>query len=202
MGRTAYTGFTQETLKHLQLGAGAYFANFNADTDTYESAVTAGKLISATQGGGEFSAKPAISPIQVDGIVGKAVGMDRVDEWDVYMKVNAMETKEGTLMDALAAADVATATKSGYKVITGRHQIKLSDYKDNITFVGYVTGADKPLIIQVENAINVDGLVLKPEDKKEAVISLTYEGRYGSDITKNDIPPFKIFVAESVAEEV
>ena len=42
-----YSGYTSETPKSLLLDAGAFFKNFYVGTDTFESAVTAGKLIGA-----------------------------------------------------------------------------------------------------------------------------------------------------------
>ena len=49
-----YSGFTTETAQSLLLNAGAFFKNFDPATDTFDSAVAAGKLIGATKGGGEF----------------------------------------------------------------------------------------------------------------------------------------------------
>ena len=57
------TGYTESTMINRQTGAGAYFKNFNVETDTFSSAVAAGKLLGATQGGGTFTAKPTITPV-------------------------------------------------------------------------------------------------------------------------------------------
>ena len=50
-GRKRLTGYTQNTMKNRQTGAGVYLKNFNVETDTFTTAVAAGKLIGATQGG-------------------------------------------------------------------------------------------------------------------------------------------------------
>lgn len=65
-----YSGFTAKTPEKLLLDAGAFFKNFEVGVDTFESAVTAGKLIGATAGGGVFEAKPDIRPIEIDGVKG------------------------------------------------------------------------------------------------------------------------------------
>ena len=49
--RKRITGFTETTMKNRQTGAGAYFKNYDIETDTFTTAVAAGKLIGATQGG-------------------------------------------------------------------------------------------------------------------------------------------------------
>ena len=46
----AFTGFTAQTAKHLQLDAGAFLKDYDPTTDTWETA-KATKLIGATQGG-------------------------------------------------------------------------------------------------------------------------------------------------------
>ena len=63
--KKAYSGINKDTTKHIQLDAGAFFKNFDPATDTYATAKTAGKCLGATQGGGEFSAMPALPLIAV-----------------------------------------------------------------------------------------------------------------------------------------
>ena len=93
MGK-AKSGFNKETKKNLLTGAGAFFKNFNIGVDTYESAKKSGKLIGATQGGGEFKATPSIRQIEVDGVAGRAQGLEVIDSWEVSMVMNLLETTE------------------------------------------------------------------------------------------------------------
>lgn len=169
-----YSGFTTETAKSLLLNAGAYFKNFNVGTDDFDSAVTAGKLIGATKGGGEFSAVPEIRQIEVDGVAGRAKGLETIDSWDIYLKANVLEVKEATIQSGLAASSVDTSTNIDYDIITASNNLEVSDYIDNITWVGTLSGSDKPVIIQIFNALNTDGLKFSTTDKAEATISLTF----------------------------
>ena len=186
-----YSGFTTETAKSLLLNAGAYFKNYDVNTDDFDSAVTAGKLIGATKGGGEFSAVPEIRQIEVDGVAGRAKGLETIDSWDIYLKANVLEVKEATIQSGLAASCVDTSTNTDYDIITASNNLEVSDYIDNITWVGTLSGSDKPVIIQIFNALNTEGLKFSTTDKAEATISLTFYAHYTQDDLNT--PPFKIY---------
>lgn len=186
-----YSGFTTETAKSLLLNAGAYFKNYDVSTDDFDSAVAAGKLIGATKGGGEFSAVPEIRQIEVDGVAGRAKGLETIDSWDIYLKANVLEVKETTIQSGLAASSVDTSTNTDYDIITASNNLEVSDYIDNITWVGTLSGSNKPVIIQIFNALNTEGLKFSTTDKAEATISLTFYAHYTQDDL--DTPPFKIY---------
>lgn len=188
------TGYNQKTMEHLHTGAGAFFKNFNVGVDTYESARLAGKLIGATQGGGEFKAAAEIRNIEIDGLPGKGKGTEIIDYIDVSLAMNFIETTPGILVMALGAADIDTTTNGSYDIITGRNAFEDSDYIDNITYIGTITGSEEPIIIQVFNVLSTDGLNIKVEDKKEGVIPVTVYGHY-EDTGEGtlDAPPYRIY---------
>ena len=196
MGKSkTYSGFNDKTAENLLLDAGAFFANFQVGTDTFESA--SAKLIGATRGGGKFVAKPNIRSIEVDGVKGRAKGLQVIDSWEVSLSANVLEINKETLAKGLTATnDVDESTTEGYSIITAKNYIELTDYTENITFVGKISGQEKPVIIQIYNALNVEGLTLQTKDKDEAVISLNFVGSY--DTKTLDTPPFKIFYPKSV----
>lgn len=193
--KRAFSGFTKNTPERLLLDAGAFFRNFiyeagGIENDTFDSAVAAGKLIGATKGGGEFSAVPEIRQIEVDGVKGRAKGLEVIDSWDVYLKATVLETTTESIQSALSAATVDAASDTKYDVITGNAAIELTDYVDNVTWVGTLSGSNEPVIIQVYNGLNTDGLKLTVQDKGEATIPMTFYGHYTFDDL--DSPPFKI----------
>ena len=139
--KKAYSGFNNKTMEHLLLDAGAFFKNFNygkeeGENDTFDSAVAAGKLIGATKGGGEFSAVASIRQIEVDGVKGRAKGLETIDSWDVYLKATVLETSADTIKLALGSATVDTESDDKYDIITGNADISLDDYVENVTWVG------------------------------------------------------------------
>lgn len=194
MMRKTYSGFTETTAKKLLLDAGAFFKNFEVGTDTFEDAVTAGKLLGATQGGGTFSAIPTIRKIEIDGVKGSAKGLEVIDEWVVTITANMKEISQDVIKAALGSGTIADGS-TGYKKITANNYIQLTDYIDNITWVGKLSGEEKPVIIQVFNALSTNGLTLNTQDKNEAVVALTFIGHYDADAL--DTPPFEIHYPDS-----
>ena len=188
MGKT-YSGFTSNTAEKLVLDAGAFFVDFDIETDTFESAVTAGKLLGATRGGGQFSAIPAMRAIEIDGVKGAAKGLQTIDSWEVKINANVLEITAEGLATALTSSDVEA--NAIYEKITARNYIDLTDYIDNITWVGYLSGSDDPVVIQVFNALNSTGLTLQTQDANEAVINMEFMGHY--DASDLDSPPFAIY---------
>lgn len=193
-----FSGYTEATPQSLLMDAGAFFKNFDVEKDDFDSAVVAGKLLGATKDGGEFSAVPTVRQIEVDGIKGKAKGLEVIDAWDVYLKANVLEIKRETLAAALCASETDEASNTKYDIITAKNGIELTDYIDNVTWVGTLSGSDEPVIIQVFNAINTDGLKLTTKDKDQAVIAMTFYGHY----TQKDLntPPFKILYPKAKAQ--
>lgn len=186
-----YTGFSTDTAKKLLLDAGAFFKNFTVGTDTYETAKASGKLLGATQGGGEFAAVPEIRTIEVDGIKGRAKGLDVLDAWAVTLKANVLEISKDALKMALISAKEETV--DGYTKITAGDTIELADYIENITWVGTLSGSNTPVIIQVYNAFAGDGLTLTPTEKSQGVIALTFYGHYDVSDEGTLEAPFAIF---------
>lgn len=192
--RKRLTGYTDKTMNNRQTGAGAYFKNFDVETDTFTTAVAAGKLLGATQGGGSFSAKPTITATEVDGVPSDAVGMEDIDGWTVEMTANILEVTADAIQNALGASTVKdeTINSQAYKKITGKSYIESTDYINNITFLGAMSGFDEPVIIQIYNAIAVDGININPQDKKSSVLSTKFKAHVSFD--NLDEPPFAIFV--------
>ena len=193
-------GLTSKTPLRLLLDAGAFFKNFDMKADTFESAVIAKKLLGATKGGGSFSAVPAIRKIEIDGVRGSVKGLGVLDTWEVKIGANIVEVTADTLVSALGIADKTSGTDgsgtggadlSGYDIITGRSHILDTDYIDNITWVGTLSGSLKPVIIQVFNALNEKGLELAFEDKSEGVVETEFMGNFSFD--DPDKVPFDIY---------
>ncbi len=186
-----FSGFTKSTQEHLLLNAGAYFKNYEVEKDTYDTAVAAGKLLGATRGGGQFNAVPTVRQIQVDGVSGRAKGMEVIDDWDVSLQANVLEIKKETIVASLIASKVEDASVQGYEKITAKQVIELNDYIDNVTWIGTVSGSDLPVIIVVKNTLNTGGLQMKTEDKNESVLSMQFYGHYEQG--ELDEPPFEIY---------
>lgn len=193
-----FTGFNDKTAENIQMDAGAFFINFDVEKDTYSSAKADGRCLEATQGGGEFVAKPTISQITVDGVKGRAKGLVSIDKWDVSMKATLLETTVDTIKRGLGFATADTSSKDGYTKIVGNGYISESDYVENITWVGCKLGSNEPIIIQVFNALNESGIDYKVSDGKQGTVDLELYGyNDGADYLKDVVPPpFAIWVPD------
>ena len=130
---TIYSGYTSQTPEKLLLDSGAFFKNFTVDSDTFDSAVEAGKLIGASRGGGQFSAVPEIRALEVDGVKGAAKGLVVIDSWEVLLTANILEITTSSLAEALTSSDTDESTSDTYDIITANNSIALADYIKNIT---------------------------------------------------------------------
>lgn len=186
-----FSGLSAKTPQHLQMDAGAFLRNYDVETDTFATA-KATKLLGATVGGGSFSAVPTIRRIEVDGAKGAVKGLETVDEWVVTMTANVKEITVDALKTALAASEATSIdTPAGYTKITGKCNIALEDYLDNLTWVGRLSGSEDPVIIVVKNVLGTNGLTLSFADKAEGVIPVTVTGHYTMDDLET--PPFEIY---------
>lgn len=191
-----YSGFSKYTPDSLLLDAGAFFKDFKVGVDTYTTAKAAGKCLGATQKGGEFSTKSNIRRLEIDGVKTRTKGDTLIDGWECYIKATFIEMTKEMLMCSLGAADEKTAAVDGYDKITGRSTILDEDYIENITWVGCLLGEDKPVIIQVYNGFNENGLTMAVADKDNAKLEVQFFGNNAPDdySSDNEIePPFAIY---------
>ncbi len=198
MAKKTYTGLTTKTKKHLLLGAGAFFKNFLVGTDTYESAVSGGKLLGATQGGGEFSAVATFRQIPVDGAVGDIKDLEDIERWDVTMSATMLEVTKQTVALALGSATITTMTGTApYNKIVGNNGLSSGDF-NNITWCGCLLGETKPMLIQIDNALCTNGLNLSMTDGEEGKIALEFHGFYDAvDTGAEPVAPFAIYMTET-----
>lgn len=190
MSRPLKTGLTAQTKKHFLLDEGAIFKNFVVGTDTFESAIAAGKCLGATQGGSEFKAVASIRNIDVDGVPGEVADLDKIEKWEITLATTFLEVTKDTICAALGAAATDTDT-AGYTHITGKTDFDDDDYFDNITFIGTVSGSTNPIIIQVRNALSGCELGLSFKKGAEGTIPVTFNGKYNFENLTD--APFDIY---------
>ncbi len=192
-------GLTDKTAQRLILDAGAFFKNYNFESpddgttpaDTFETAVTAGKLLGATKGGGSFKAVPNSRQIEVDGMRGAVKGMSVIDSWDVSIGVNIVEFKPETIKDMLGAGSIDESGDT-HDVITGNMCSSDDDYIDNITWIGNLLGTETLVVIQIYNALNTSGINISMNDKGETSVATEFVAHF-KEMTNVTEAPFKIY---------
>lgn len=183
--------FTTDTAKNLQLDAGIVVTGLD-DPGTFDGVLqTPAKSLGATSGGGKFTAIPTFRNLfdGIDGAKGEYKGGVAIDFWDIKLSVQLKEVTKDNLMLALGAADVTTS--ANHDIITGRCNIKDTDYLANICWLGTVNGFEKPLIIELKNVMSKNGLNFTATDKGTGAIDLEFTAHF--DVTTPNEVPFKIY---------
>ncbi len=180
-------GITSQTSQKLLLGPGAFYKNFNVNTDTPATATS--KLLGATDGGGTFAVTNNIRQVTVDGAPNDVKGLKVSDGYTVTLTANVKEITADNIALAIGACSTTTMTTISATKITGK-DIEDGDYVGNITWAGTISGKDEPVYIVVKNALSLNGLNLSVGDKSESVLPITINGHY--DLGDLDNPPFEI----------
>lgn len=184
------TGYTSDTPKSFILNAGAVFMNLK-----WENGVWSGMRLGATVGGNTLNLTQEIEQIEVDGVFTGARGLDVFTDGEASLTCNVKELTAKNIAAALLAGESPSDGElypSGYTVIEPKGQITDSDYLDNISYVGTVSGSNKPIIVILKNAICTSGLDLETVDKEQGTVEMKFEGRVGADDVDNMALPATI----------
>jgi hypothetical protein len=180
MNSTNTIGFTTNTPNNLLIDAGAVYKNYGLSSEA---------LIGATSGGNEFAIAIKTRDVKVDGLKGTVKGLTRIISTDVTLKVNMLELTTDILKMALMGV-VDTSINAGYDTITGKTEIALTDYIDNIAIVGRLSGSLQPVIIILKNALSSDGIKFSAKDSTDNVLPVTFTGSI--DPLNPTISPYEI----------
>jgi len=193
MNKKHYSGLTPDVAENIQMNSGAIFVNYDLDTDDYDSAVAAGKLIGATRGEMSFSVVPTYRQIEVNGVLTKVKGLQVIDSVEIKLSGSILTLTTDVLAKALGIADIDTTSDEFYDIITSSNYLEDSNYLDNITLVGKILGTQNPITIQLKNALNMSGLVVQLADKAEAVVPVDFMAHIDpSDLANLDEWPYVI----------
>jgi hypothetical protein len=164
MNSTNTIGYTVGTANNLLIDAGAVYKNYGLSTEA---------LIGATSGGNEFAIAVKTRDVKVDGLKGTIKGLTRIISTDVTLKVNMLELTTDILKMALMGV-VNTSVNAGYDTITGKTEIALTDYIDNIAIVGRLSGSLQPVIIILKNVLSSDGIKFSNKDAVDNILPITF----------------------------
>ena len=187
-------GLTQDTAKNLQLDAGIIVAGL-ASPESFSGELSGATLLGATIGGGSFVVETEVRNLfeDLDGARGNYKDGNVIDSYNVVLTATVVEMTAKNIKLALGAADTTTKQGTGTNVdITkARMTIKAEDYIDNVCWLGRLNGSDKPMIIELKNVMNTNGLNFTFEDKGKGKIELELKAHF--DLTKPEEVPFAIY---------
>ena len=153
-----------------------------------------GTAIALTRGGGEFSVEREFRQVVADGDMGPVKERIRKIRSIAKLKLNALELLPANLVKMFPALTLTTSDPAK-DVLTGASDIAVGDYA-TVTFTGY-TMDGKQVLIELQNAINLENIVWPLVDKDEIVPSLTYTATYLESARTTE--PWKVEFAKTVS---
>ena len=180
---TRQTGITAETPERFIVDSGAVFLGFTDFTTT-------GTLLGATSGGSTFTIEQETIELPVDGAHGPVKGCRRIVGTKATLTVNILEHTLQNLARSLVGSSTAPFDVL-WDQITRDTQIDDSDYNDNVTLIGELSGNSEPIGIQLKNVIIDSNFELSFIDKEEGVLAVTFTAHF--DPADLETEPWVIF---------
>lgn len=198
---------TEETETTIQIGKlnpGVSFIGLAADYtpkvgDYVTGAWTDGEeyVLGATNGGNKLSIMPETTPIEVDGAVVEIKGLEQKIGEKGTLEVNLAQHTKDSIKRAIIGKEVNSLIK-GYSQLQTKSLIELSDYLDNIAYVGTMTDGTEIIAI-LENAICTSGYEINPKNKETAVTTTTFKSTADFAGGVYDTLPIYIFYPNKTA---
>jgi hypothetical protein len=189
-------GVTQNTAERMLLDAGAIYKNLQYDELSGEFT---GEVLGATSGGNEFVVEIEQRAPEIDGVKSRIKGLKFVNSHEAQLTVNLKEITAQNIKLAIGPADI-DESDANFDIVTGRTAIQNGDYLENIAFVGRLSGNDKPVVIQLQNALSAEGFTLSAEDDNEAVIPITFHAHADFEDAQAGKVAYQIYYPKEVAQ--
>ena len=154
--------------------------------------------IALTRGGGEFAIEREYKTVEADGDRGPVKGRIRLVKSVAELKLNALELLPANLPKLYPAMSLDTSD-TGKDVLTAATDIVTGDYNDTVAFTG-TTKAGKQVYIELQNAINLEKINWKLQDKDELVPEINYTATYLENARTTE--PWKIEIAKGTTYTV
>ena len=185
------SAFTKNTAKNMQLDAGLLVKGLT-DILNFNGTIADEKKLGATSGGASFSATPEMRNIfeGIDGAKGNYKDGNVIDNWEITLTATVKEMTAKNLQLAMATADIKSDDDK-FDVLSPRMNIKTTDYIDNICWLGTMNGSTEPMIIELKNVMNTNGISFTAEDKGSGSVELELKAHF--DLSKPDEVPFNIY---------
>lgn len=154
-------------------------------------------VLGATSGGNKLSIVSELTPIEVDGATVKIKGLTQKTGEEASMEINLAQHTIESFKRAIVGKEVNSIIK-GYTQIQTKSLLELSDYLDNIAFVGNMTDGTDVIVI-MENAICTSGLEVEGKNKETSVVATKFEASADFASGVYDTLPVYIFYPDKKA---
>lgn len=154
-------------------------------------------VIGATSGGNKFSASVEFSDIDIDGVTVKVKGMTLKVGETATLETNLAQHTATSFKMALAGEEFKSPIE-GFKLISTKPLLELSDYLDNVAYVGTMTDGTEIIII-MENPVCTSGIEIEGKNKETSVVKATFEPSAAFDEGMFDTLPVYILYPDKEA---
>lgn len=151
--------------------------------------------IGLTRGGGQFLVEREYRQVNADGDRGPVKGRIRLVASVGKLVMNALEIKAENLVKMFPATKLKTS--DGSETFTGKQDVELSDYNDEVTWTGR-TMDGRACIITVKNAINLENIDWSMAEKDEVVQQVTFTSTYEEEKRLGEEEPWEVMWVDSV----
>lgn len=196
-----HEGDEQTDAKEIKLSKVKNGMSFIGTAEGYEPAVgdyvtgawddSEENVLGATNGGNKLSIVPEITPIEVDGAVVEIKGLNQKTGESGTLEVNLAQHTVESLKRAIVGEEVESLIE-GYRQIQTKSLIELSDYLDNIAYVGSMTDGTEIIAI-MENAICTSGLEMDTKNKETSTVKTVFKATADFNSGVYDTLPVYIF---------
>lgn len=155
-------------------------------------------VLGATSGGNKLSIVPEITPIEVDGAVVEIKGLNQKTGESATLEVNLAQHTLESIKRAIVGKEVKSLIP-GYNQIQTKSLIELSDYLDNIAYVGSMTDGTEIVAI-LENAICSSGLEMDTKNKETSVVKTVFKATADFKSGVYDTLPVYIFYPDKTGK--
>ena len=135
--------------------------------------------IALTRGGGKLVIEREYRQIEADGDRGPVKERVRLVKSVAKLTLNTLEMLPANLIKLYPATQLDTATE-GHTKWKGKADVELADYQDTVKFTGKTKGG-KPVIITLQNALNLENIDWAMVSKDEVVPQIVYTATYLHD---------------------
>ena len=190
-------GFTKDTAKNLQLDAGILVKELETP-GAFNGELTENQKLGATEGGASFTATPTVRNIfeGIDGAKGNYKDGNVIDGWEIKLTATLKEMTAENFKLALGSGTITPASEGKFDSTTAKMVIESTDYLSNICWLGTQAGSEDPIIIELKNVMNINGLTFTVTDKGTGTVELELQAHF--DITKPNEVPFTIYTPKAV----
>ena len=190
MSKAGKNGVTANTPKNIPFGAGTIHKNLKYTEGTgwnFDDSI-----VGATSGGSKYSVIPEVKPIEIDGVLVRAKGLDKKTGEAAKMEINFAEYSPDLIKTTIIGKEVTSEDNAYTKIVT-KPDIEEGDYWENIAFVGETLKGQKIIVI-MGNALCTSGFEGEGKSKENGTMSVTFE--CSADLDENsdlDVLPVDIY---------